>query len=203
MMRRLMVKYVQFMTRSVTTAAGCMRTWGTGGLPEPPYIVASNHQSYFDPVMHGVVLGTIRYMARKTLFRNPLFGGLIRFLGALELDQDQGADLAALRASVDILKGGESLLIFPEGTRTRDGSLGEMKPGVALVAARAGVPVVPAVIDGAHKAWPRGSALPKVSQINIAYGEALEVDRSNVRGFQKELENQIRNLLVQVRKVNL
>ncbi|TET34408.1 MAG: 1-acyl-sn-glycerol-3-phosphate acyltransferase [Planctomycetota bacterium] len=198
--RLIAIKHVQFFTRCFTIATGSLRTWGTGTLPEWPYIVASNHQSYMDPVLHGVVLGPIRYMARKTLFRNPIFGRTLRFVGAIELDRDQGADLAAIRKLMEILKMGQSLLLFPEGTRTLDGSLGKMMPGAGIIAARAGVPVVPAVIDGAYKAWPRGQLLPKVRPIQLAYGRPLTVERKNVRGFQDQLTEAIKGLLRRVRK---
>jgi len=194
------VRGVQFFVRSFTIATGTLRTWGTETLPKWPYLIASNHQSFMDPTMHGVVLGRIRYMARKTLFKNWFLGTFLRFVGTIELDLEQGADLGALRTSIEVLKGGESLLLFPEGTRSRDGSLGKLMPGAGMIAARAGVPVVPAVIDGALKAWPRGQKLPRLRPIQIAYGKPLTVDRKNIRGFQDTLAESLEDLLRKVRK---
>jgi len=193
-------KFVQFLTWGTWISHGRIRFRGMRNLPPPPFIVASNHQSYLDPIVHGTVLGLVRFMARKTLFANPIFGGLIRLLGAFELDRHTGADLGALKKAVEVLKGGESLVLFPEGTRSRDGSLGAPKPGVALIAARAGVPVVPAVIDGTHLAWPRGRILPGPAPIQVAYGKPLMVADDQMREFQDKLLDTWKSLLADLRR---
>jgi 1-acyl-sn-glycerol-3-phosphate acyltransferase len=136
--------------------------------------MASNHQSFLDPVAVGIgVSRQVHYMARRTLFEAPGFGRLIRALKAFPVERGSG-DLRAIRGAVSILSGGGALLLFPEGTRSPDGSVREFKPGFALVAARARVPVVPVAVDGTFEAWPRARWLPRAGPVRVAYGEPLD-----------------------------
>jgi 1-acyl-sn-glycerol-3-phosphate acyltransferase len=111
------------------------------------YIVAANHQSYADPPVVGAVLkGRFAFMAKEELFRgNPLFALIIRMCGAFPVVRGAG-DGSAIEASVAQLKKGRILVIFPEGTRSKDGTVGKAKSGVALIAAMANVPVLPVCI---------------------------------------------------------
>ena len=120
-------------------------------------LIVSNHQSYLDPVL--LSLGferSVSFMARRTLFRNRAFGRLIAALNAFPVTRG-GLDIAAMREAVRRLQNGECLVVFPEGTRTSDGKIAPLRPGILAIAERADVPIVPAVIEGAFEAWPRGS----------------------------------------------
>ena len=124
-------------------------------------LIASNHESFFDPVLVGMGLPEpIFYLARRSLFRIPVFGQVIRVVGARPVSRG-AVDGQALRLMLKLLRGGQRLLMFPEGTRSRDGSLGPFKKGVAAVAVRCGVPVLPVAVAGAREAWPRTSVLPR------------------------------------------
>jgi len=136
-------------------------------------LIASNHQSFLDPI---IVTASNRrpvsFMARDTLFRIPLFGRFIMKLRAFPVRRG-GADRKAVREAVDRLKAGEVLLVFPEGTRTRDGRLGRLRSGTSMLAYRGRAPIVPAVIKGAFEAWPRTRKLFRFRPISITYGRPI------------------------------
>ena len=136
-------------------------------------LILSNHQSNFDPVLIGLACNRrLNYLARQTLFRFPPFRWLIKSLDAIPIDRE-GSGLGGLKETLKRLKRQEIVLIFPEGTRTRDGNVAPLKPGFCSLARRAGVPLVPAAIDGAYDAWPRDRPLPAPSVIHIQFGEPL------------------------------
>lgn len=133
-------------------------------------IIAYNHRSYWDPVMAGATSGRkLRFMAKEELFKNKLFGALIKSLGAFPISRGRG-DIGAIKGSLKILKEGNAMLIFPEGKRVTDGSKVKAKPGVAAIAHRAKVPVVPASISGEYK-WMR--------KITVTYSEPVYLDFEN------------------------
>jgi len=132
-------------------------------------LLASNHQSFLDPVLATCLLDRqCWYLARRTLFRGA-FGRFIRTVNAVPLERGE-ADSAALRAALALLDQNRALLLFPEGTRTRDGALGVVRSGVGSLAARADVPVVPVYIHGAFDAWPRTYRLPRPGRVHVFYG---------------------------------
>lgn len=139
-------------------------------------IVASNHQSFLDPVLLGCASRRpFAFLARDSLFRSALFGGLIRSLNSYPVPRDSLSP-EALRRAVAVLRKGWPLVVFPEGTRTRDGRMGPLRRGVSLLAVRAGVPVLPARIDGAFLVWPRQHRLPRSGKIRVAFGPLLLYD---------------------------
>jgi 1-acyl-sn-glycerol-3-phosphate acyltransferase len=136
-------------------------------------LVISNHQSYLDPILVAVGMPRAFHpMARESLFRFAPFAALIRSLLAFPVRR-ASADLAAVREAMRRLKGGAVVLMFPEATRTRDGSIGHLQAGPITIAARIGVPVVPAVIEGAFEAWPRTRWLPWPHPVRVAFGEPV------------------------------
>jgi 1-acyl-sn-glycerol-3-phosphate acyltransferase len=136
-------------------------------------LVCSNHQSMFDPPLVGLTCPRrMNYLARDTLFRVPLLAPLIRFLDAIPIDRE-GGGLAGLKETLRRLKAQELVLIFPEGTRTRDGEVAPLKPGFIAVARRSRVPLIPIGLDGAYQAWPRSAKLPRGGRIAIVVGEPI------------------------------
>ncbi|MBO6303193.1 MAG: 1-acyl-sn-glycerol-3-phosphate acyltransferase [Ruminiclostridium sp.] len=111
------------------------------------YIIACNHQSYADPPMLAAVIrGKFSFMAKEELFKgNPFFAWLIRRCGAFPVARGAGDD-APIRMSVEAVRKNRILVIFPEGTRSKDGVIGRMKSGVVLIASQAAAPVLPVCI---------------------------------------------------------
>ena len=141
-------------------------------------LVVSNHQSFLDPPVCGSVILDRPYtiIARKSLFRFAPFGALIRSFGAVPIERGSG-DTGALRTALEQLAAGRCVFMFPEGTRNEDGRTKPFKPGVALLARKAGVPIVPMAIEGARDAWPKGRSLPApTGWIEVEVGEPIPPD---------------------------
>ena len=136
-------------------------------------LVLSTHQSLLDPLLLGLVSERrLSSLARSSLFRWGPFGAIISALDAVPIDRE-ASSVAAMKTVIRKLRGGGALTIFPEGTRTRDGRLGEVKSGFALVAKRAGVPIVPVAIVGAWECWPRKRLLPLPGRIRLEFGPII------------------------------
>jgi 1-acyl-sn-glycerol-3-phosphate acyltransferase len=147
-----------------------------------PALIVSNHQSILDPpVIGGAARRQIYFLAKAELFRIPMFGSLIRALHARPVRRE-GSDPGALRTAAQLLGEGKALLVFPEGTRSLNGSLGEGKPGVGMLAVTSGAPVVPAYVSGTLEALPKGSAWPRRSQVSVSFGPALHFKPRNGAG---------------------
>ncbi|NOZ20207.1 MAG: 1-acyl-sn-glycerol-3-phosphate acyltransferase [Planctomycetes bacterium] len=151
-----------------------LRVYGRERVPASGgVVIASNHQSFFDPVLVGVGLPrSLNYMARDSLFRFLPFRWLIRSLNAFPLRRE-GIDTATIREAIRRVSNGGVLVIFPEGTRTRDGRISAIKKGVGLISRHAKAPIVPAVIDGAFEAWPRHKVLCRPFPIKVAFGPPI------------------------------
>lgn len=141
--------------------------------PDGPLIVATNHSSFWDPMALGAALDRpLHFMARKTLFDTPGFGWLIRQVNAFPLNLE-GDSREALRAFGELLAKGEAVVLFPEGTRSGDGSLGEIKAGVGMLAVRNRAKVLPGYLWGTYQSWPRGRKFPKRHHIKAFFGEPI------------------------------
>jgi 1-acyl-sn-glycerol-3-phosphate acyltransferase len=163
-------------------------------------VIASNHQSYLDPVLVGMpFLERVDYLAREGLFRVPGFGQLIRAVGSHPVRRG-AVDSAALKTVLRVLRSGRPLLMFPEGTRTRDGSLGRFSPGVGAIAARVGAPVVPVCIEGAFRCWPRTRLVPVPARTAVAFGEPIRPERTDDRALSAALREQIAELQIFLRR---
>ena len=144
-------------------AIGLVTGWevkGRGQVPrEGGLIIASNHVSFWDPPMVGAALPRECYfLAKEELFSTPVLGPLIRSVNAIPIRRGM-ADLSGLSRATEVLKGGKALLMFPEGSRMRDGELHPARPGVGMMAVNAEVPLLPAYISGSHRPglwWRRG-----------------------------------------------
>ena len=139
-------------------------------------LVAANHASFFDPPMIGQAFDeALHFFARKTLFSNPIAGGILRSWQAIPIDRDR-PDTASLKATIRILRNGGKVLIFPEGTRTRDGKLQPAEAGPGLFIAKADVPVLPIRIFGTFEAYPRSVIFPRPASVTMVVGERYVPD---------------------------
>ena len=137
------------------------------------YVVAPVHRSFID---FGVVsAGTkrrLRYMGKDSLWKVGLFGKLLYALGAYPVHRG-GADREALRRTVEVLEGGEPVVIFPEGTRRSGPKVEELFEGAAYVASKVGVPILPVGIGGSERALRKGEKLPRPVKITVVYGDPI------------------------------
>jgi 1-acyl-sn-glycerol-3-phosphate acyltransferase len=151
-----------------------VRATGRDRVPlDGPALLACNHQSYLDVVMLGLASPRpVHYVARGGLFRSPLFARVIKSLNAFPLPED-GSRLGAIKETLRRLAEGHLIVIFPEGARSRDGTLQPPKPGVGLLVRRSGVPVIPAAVAGAFEAWPPGRRIPQFGDVWVEFGAPL------------------------------
>ena len=139
-------------------------------------IVASNHMSYVDPPLVGTAIVRPAYfLAKAELFQVPLFGRVIARIGAFPVRRAT-ADRAAVKRALEILKRGEPVVIFPEGTRREPGTLGEAENGFGWIAYRARVPVLPVAVIGSNDLLPRGAKFIKSSHVEVRIGKPIRFD---------------------------
>jgi 1-acyl-sn-glycerol-3-phosphate acyltransferase len=186
--------------RLYTTLTFDLKVYGRRHVPaKGGVLIVSNHQSYLDPVLLGVGLGRpMSYMARATLWKNKLFGWLITNLNAFPVRRGEG-DIGAVKETIRRLQEGHMLAMFPEGTRTMTGDIEAMEPGVALMIRRAGVVVVPAVVDGSYQAWPKGVKFPRVHPIKVLYGPALNIEGLRANQILPLIETTLKGMLTDLR----
>ena len=171
---------------------------------EGPLIFVANHQSHFDPPMVGMV-GVDRphrSFARSTLLEFKPLAGLMWLFGAIPLRQGE-SDTAAFKLALKELEAGRSVLIFPEGTRTPDGTTRPFKRGTALLIKRSGATVQPVAVEGAHDVWKIGTTWPKLSGwIALMAGEpigAAELMKLGPDDALEKLRRQIEEMRLQLR----
>jgi 1-acyl-sn-glycerol-3-phosphate acyltransferase len=132
-------------------------------------LLVSNHLSFVDVFFLGIPLARpLNYVARSTLFV-PVLASFIRSVGGFPI-QREGIGASGLKETLRRLRAGGIVTLFPEGTRSVDGELGPLKPGIAMLVVRAGVPVVPVGLAGSYELWPRTRLLPVLHPVRIHYG---------------------------------
>ena len=125
---------------------------------ERAYVVVANHESIADPFLLSFLPWDMRWVGKKELFDMPVLGKMMKFGGDIPLERGKGESVRAMFAECErSLNAGISVMMFPEGTRTNDGSLGAFKPGAFDLAIRMGVPVLPVALAGTRACRPKGS----------------------------------------------
>ena len=176
--------FVRACTRAVYHLAYNMHFEGLENLPEKEgVIIASNHRSYADPVLLTMYMKRpVKYMAKEELFKNKLFAAFIRMLGAFPVKRGTG-DLSVIEDSVKLLEAGNNLVIFPEGTRSKENRVGSGKTGVAMIAAKAGADILPVGICF------EGPKLKFRCKLTVKIGKVIKYEELNVTdGSPKELK---------------
>lgn len=157
-------------------------------------VLACNHQSYLDPVLVGMAFGRpLHYLARSELFDIPVFSALIRSLGAHPVQQGS-ADRGALKTVIGLLRSGEPVLLFPEGTRTHDGGIGIFQPGIASIAGRCDASVIPVCIEGAFRSWPRSRLFPAPARVGVFFGDPIAPSGRGRVEFTRLLHSRISDM---------
>jgi 1-acyl-sn-glycerol-3-phosphate acyltransferase len=152
-----------------------------------PVILATNHQSFFDPPLAGNAADrAIYFLAKKSLMDAPILGWLLPKLNVIPVNLE-GGDRSALKALIRVLSAGECALVFPEGTRTPDGNLQPTEPGLGLVIAKTRAAVVPMRIFGAFDAWPIGGKIRLGPKITVVVGQPIHFTDSDFEGTGRDL----------------
>jgi len=142
-----------------------------------PVLLVANHASVLDPPLVGsVVRRPVSFLAKAELFRVPVFGSVLRRLNARPVRRE-GADAGALREALRTLRDGRVVLVFPEGTRGEEGTVRPFKTGAGMLAVLSEAEVVPVVIRGSGRAWPRGRAFPRPAKVTATFGPPLRFTR--------------------------
>jgi 1-acyl-sn-glycerol-3-phosphate acyltransferase len=189
--------FFKFVCRLSAVAVFNIRCHGREKVPRAGGgLMLSNHQSFLDPVIVGLASDRrLNYVARKNLFRFAPFRWFINSLDAIAIDRE-GLGLEGLKETLRRLKRGEMVLLFPEGTRTRDGEVQPLKPGFCAVARRCRGPIVPVAMDGAFDAWPRWRRLPRKAVIHVQFGDPIQpvaIERMNDEELVGEVARRIRD----------
>jgi len=151
-----------------------------------PLILAVNHTSYFDPPLAGICSRRgVYYLARKTLLQWPFFGPLFPAMNVIPVERD-GNDMSALREVIKKIKDGNGVVLFPEGTRSKDGNIQPARAGIGFVIAKTGAPVLPMRIFGAYDAFPKNSKRLHFTQITVVIGEPLVFDPNDLASATRE-----------------
>ena len=194
-MGKFWYRFINFLSQSIVLVFCRFRVFGQRNIPDSGgFIIASNHQCYMDPMfLSAGMRQPINFMARQELFTmNWFFGWFISSINAFPLAR-RTFDSSGMREALTRLAQGKAILVFPEGTRTFDGKLMPLRPGLYMLAAKAKVPVVPTLIHGGYEVWPRQRKIPvPFKSVSVHYGVPLNIaDFPTQDEFMKRLYNEL------------
>lgn len=167
------------------------------------YVFVSNHESDADIPCHFLACRVpIRFLAKKELYRVPFLGFYMRRLGFIEVDrQARTAGLESVNKQVaEAISYGRSLMIYPEGTRSRDGSLHPFKKGAFRIAIDTGLDVIPLAVEGSWEAWPPGSKIIRGGAVKVTVGKPISVENltaADIEQLRNEAYEAVAGLLAQ------
>jgi len=181
----LLFRIGRFVYRSLFSTIWRAEVIGSENVPKTGgVIIAPNHLSLADPPLTGSYLKRpLFFMAKKELFKIPVFGKLISMVNAFPVARNK-QDVGAFRTAIKLLKSGNALLIFPEGTRSRNGQIGNARSGIAMIAVAANVPVVPVRIINSNN-------ILRFGKVKIVYGNAMLPPVFGQKGEYKKFAEQI------------
>lgn len=164
-----------------------------------PYVFVSNHQSFMDIACVIAALPTrLHFVAKQELKKFPFIGQYMVAMGMIFIDRKNiNKAVESLQKAGKLVKAGKSVIAFPEGTRTKDGTIGVFKKGPFLLAAEAGVQIIPIRIEGARKVWPAERVYLTPGEITVTIGKPIDtlgVDKKNVGDFCKSVQATIEAL---------
>ncbi|MCM8771527.1 MAG: 1-acyl-sn-glycerol-3-phosphate acyltransferase [Candidatus Omnitrophica bacterium] len=158
------------------------------------FIVASNHLSYLDPPTIGYVCPRkLYYFAKSSLFKIKGFSLLIKLLGAIPIEREGSISLT-LRKGLEILKKGQGIVIFPEGTRSKNGLIKEGKPGIGFLAIKSRVPIIPVRLIGTDKILPVDRKFIRLGKIKVIIGKPLYFIEQDYKEVAKKVMEEIKKL---------
>ena len=196
--------FARFLTKVFCKVFYRHKTYGKEHLVKGPAIMAANHTSFLDPIILGIgSKDPIYFFARKSLFKQKIMNLLLSNLCTYPIDR-QGVDIRAIRSAQAMLKERKKIGLFPEGSRSPDGKLQEVKEGVALIAMKTKTKVIPTLIVGTFDIWPKGKKWPKFhGRAATIFGSALDpklwgmYDRKE---GQAQMTKAIKNKLIELQQ---
>ena len=163
----MLYSFVKILCKIILSLLFGIKTVGSENVIEGGIILAANHISNWDALaIAGTCPRQLAFMSKKELFKFKPFGAILKKIGAFPVNRGKG-DIGAVKTALTILKQEKAMIMFPEGTRMKDRRRGEAKPGVAMLATHAKVPVVPVKIDAEYKLF---------KKITVTYGEPIYLD---------------------------
>lgn len=166
-------------------------------------ILASNHESYFDFfLLVAIIKRPIRYLAGEKFFSHPIWK-IIMYLGdCIKIDRISGIDIRSYKLITTAVKNEELIGIFPEGTRSPDGKLLRGKTGVARLALKLGIPVIPIGVNSTHKILPKGKLMPRFCKADIIIGEPLKFNiSSHLNHSERDLQRVSDEIMLAIAKL--
>ncbi|MEZ6096601.1 MAG: lysophospholipid acyltransferase family protein [Pirellulaceae bacterium] len=176
------------------------RSRGARNFPKNgPALICVNHQSHLDPMLAGVPSRRrMNFLAKKQLFAKPPLSWLVHFLDSIPIDRE-GMSAGGIKETLKRLKRGEMVLMFPEGTRSPDGTLQPILPGFVALVRRVKAPIIPVGIDGAQRAWPKGKKIFRpFRRISVVIGEPIpheDLEERSDEEILQILESRLRDVV--------
>lgn len=190
-------------TRLLCRLLGGYHVRGKENIPTGGAILCANHIAYLDPPVLGAAVTPRRtyFMAKKELFETPILGSIIRKSYAFPVDRDH-FDREAIRNAIELLQKGEFVVVFPEGQRSPDGSLQPANTGPALMASKAGVPIVPVALKGTDEIMRRGRKGLHRGRVFVDIGQPIhptqygdgKLDKDQLNAFTEAVMSSIETL---------
>jgi 1-acyl-sn-glycerol-3-phosphate acyltransferase len=150
-------------------AVGAQHVPRTGGV-----LLAANHESYLDiPLLGCGVRRRLHFLGRRSLFPNPVVGWVCRRLGWIPIRHDR-LDREGFSEAIELIRSGKAVVIYPEGTRSTTGALQPAKPGLGVIVAKTGCPVVPVHIEGTFEALPPDARFLRCRPVTVTFGEPMD-----------------------------
>jgi len=197
--RRVVLRYARGMIKISRAVLGIrVEAEGLAGLDRSrPVVYMANHESMLEgPILFTLTPRAPLVIIKKSLFRLPVLGPAMRFEGFVPVDRSgiNAGRVGITRAAGRMKEERDSFLVFPEGTRSRDGRLQPFRRGGFFLAAAAGAPIVPVSVEGADEMMPRGRAIPRRGRIRIVFHPALEtrgLEPATMPAFMERVRNAI------------
>lgn len=190
-----LMRAIRLVARPLFRAYFRLRYRGLDRLPQAPFILAPNHQSFIDVILIAIalpdrVLHDTFFLARDTLAKSAVMRWLMKKANVIFLNFER--DLrAALESAASVLASGRNLVIFPEGHRSRDGSIGPFKKTFAILSAELGIPVVPVAISGAFDALPKNGLLPRPGTIELSFLDPVRAHGADYDAIAERIRSAI------------
>lgn len=195
---RLAFKVVGKMSRNLIKLSGSqVKVIGEENIPNDEAVLfISNHQSNFDiPLLLGFIDKPKAFIAKVELAKIPILSRWMKAMGCIFIDRGNvRQSLRAINEGANLLKAGHSLVIFPEGTRSKDGQLGEFKHGSFKLATKSNAPIIPVTIKGANKIMPKGKLAIRPSNVEVIISKPIYIDEE-IKKDSRALVDKVKNII--------